>query len=72
MNYIKTFQNAQALSVSLGNTYAEDQQMHIFLDKFHQSGKYSARIASHQSELRREENFTDKNISLFHPYRLSI
>ena len=35
--------------------------MHIFLDNFHQSGKYSARIASHQTELRREETFTDQN-----------
>ena len=36
MNYIKIFQNAQALSVSVGNTYSEDQLMHIFLDNFHQ------------------------------------
>ena len=34
--------------------------MHTFLDNFHQSGKYSAQIASHQAELRREENFTDQ------------
>ena len=34
--------------------------MHIFLDKFHQSGKYTAQIASHQAELRREEIFTDQ------------
>ena len=34
--------------------------MHIYLDKFCQGGKYSAQIASHQAELRREENFTDK------------
>ena len=34
--------------------------MHTFLDNFHQGGKYSAQIASHQAELRREENFTDK------------
>ena len=32
--------------------------MHTFLDNFHQSGKYSAQIASHQAELRREEKFT--------------
>ena len=37
MNYIKKFQNPQALSVSLGNTYSEDQQMHMFLDNFHQN-----------------------------------
>ena len=34
--------------------------MHIFLDNFHQGGKYSAQIASHQAELKREENFTDQ------------
>ena len=28
MNYIKIFQHAQALSVSVGNTYSEDQVMH--------------------------------------------
>ena len=30
MNYIKKFQNAQAFSVSAGNSYDEDQLMHIF------------------------------------------
>ena len=39
INYIKMFQNAQALSVSVGNSYSEDQIMHTFLDNFHQSGK---------------------------------
>ena len=34
--------------------------MHIFLDNFHQSGKYSAQIASHQAEFRREDKFTDQ------------
>ena len=34
--------------------------MHIFLDNFHQGGKYSAQIASHQAELRKEETFTDQ------------
>ena len=42
INYIKRFQNAQALSVSVGNSYSEDQIMHIFPDNFQQSGKYSA------------------------------
>ena len=42
INYIKRFQNAEALSVSVGNGYSEDQIMHTFLDNFHQSGKYSA------------------------------
>ena len=38
INHIKSFQNAQALSVSVGNSYSEDQIMHTFLDNFHQSG----------------------------------
>ena len=61
MNYIKRFQNAHALSVYVGNSYSEDQLMRTFLDNFHQGGKYSAQIASHQEKLRREEKFTDKN-----------
>ena len=60
INYINIFQNAHVLSVSVGNRYSEDQLMHIFLDNFHQGGKYSAHIASHQAELRREETFTDQ------------
>ena len=58
---IKIFQNAQALSVSEGNSYTEDQIMHTFLDNFQQSGKYSAQLASHQAELRREKNILIKN-----------
>ena len=39
--------------------------MHTFLDNFHQGGKYSAKIASHHTELIREENFTDqKSLSI--------
>ena len=34
MNYIKIFQNAQALSVSVENYYSENQLKHIFLDNF--------------------------------------
>ena len=34
--------------------------MHTFVDNFHQGGKYSAQIASHQTELKREETFTDQ------------
>ena len=34
--------------------------MHTFLYNFHQGGKYSAQIASHQVELRREEKFPDQ------------
>ena len=32
INYIEWFQNAQALSVSVGNSYSEDQLLHTFLD----------------------------------------
>ena len=60
MNYIKRFQNSHDLSISVVNSYSEDQMMHTFLDNFHQSGKYSAQIDSHQAELRREETFTDQ------------
>ena len=58
MNYIKIFQNAQALSVLVRNIYSEDQQMHIFLNNFHQGGKYYAQIAIQKVEIRREESFT--------------
>ena len=34
MNYIKIFQNAQALPVSVGNSYSKDQLMHISLITF--------------------------------------
>ena len=50
-----------ALSVSVGKSYSEDQLMQTFLNNFHQGGKYSAQIASHQAELRREEKLTDQN-----------
>ena len=44
MNYIKRFQNSQALSISVGNSYSEYQLMHISLDNFDQGGKYTAHI----------------------------
>ena len=72
MNYIKIFQNAQALSISVGKIYSEDQLLHIFLENCHQGGKYFSQIASHQAELRREGKFSDKNLYLFHPYKLTI
>ena len=56
ITYIKRFQNAHALSVSVGNSYSGYQLMHTFLDNFNHGGKYSAQIASHQAELRRKEN----------------
>ena len=60
INYIKILQNTQALSVSVGNSYSEDQLMHIFLDNFLPGAKYSAQISSHQAKLRREGKFTDQ------------
>ena len=60
MNYIKRFQNAQALSVYFWNYYSDDQMMHTFLDSFYQGGRYYAQIASHQAELRREKKSTDQ------------
>ena len=60
MNYIKILQNSQALSDSVGNSYSEYQLMHIFLDNFHQCGKYTAKTASNQAEFRREGKFTDQ------------
>ena len=49
INYIKRFKNTQALSVLVVNTYSENQLMHTFLDNFHQGGKYSNQIASHEA-----------------------
>ena len=60
ISYIKRFQNAHALSVSVGNSYSKDQLMHTFLDNFEEGGKYSAQIDSHQAELRRDEKFPDQ------------
>ena len=60
MNCIKIFQNSQAISDSVGNSYSEDQFMHICSDNFHQGGKYTSQIASHLAELRTEETFNDQ------------
>ena len=60
MNYFKILQNSQAYSVSVGNSYFYYQLMHIFLDNFHQGGKYTAQMASHQAKLRRKEHFIDQ------------
>ena len=72
MNCIKRFQNTHALSIYVGNSYSKDQLMHTFLDNFHQDGKYSTQISSHQAELRREEKLQIKNYLTYHPYRLII
>ena len=60
MNCINIFQNAQSLSVSVGNSYTEDHLMHIFLDDFHQGVKCTAQVASCQAQLRMEEKITDQ------------
>ena len=39
INYIKRFQNAHDFSVSVGNSYSEEQIMQTFLNNFHQGGK---------------------------------
>ena len=75
MNYIKRFQNAQTLSVSVVNNYSEDQRMHTVLDNSHQGGKYSAHIDILQAKLRRGETLTDQkylSISSLHTDYLNI
>ena len=45
------------------------------MNNFHQGGKYTAQIASHQTELRREETLTDQKylyISSLQTYYLNI
>ena len=60
MNYFKRFQHSQTLSFSVGNFNLEYQMMHTFLDIFHQGGKYSAQIDSHQAKSRRGVKSTDQ------------
>ena len=75
MNFINRFQNAQDLSVSLGNRFTEDHLMHIFLDKFYLGGRYTPHIASHQADLIREETFIDQkylSISSLHTGYLNL
>ena len=71
-NYIKTFQNAKALEISVGNSYTEDQLMNTFLDSLQKGRNYSDQIEIHQAELRREEKFIDKNNYLYLTYKLII
>ena len=72
MSYIKIFQYAQALSVSVGNNYSKDQLMHIFLNNIHLCRKYSAKISIHQAKLRRKKHLLTKTSDLLHPYILTI
>ena len=48
------------MSVSVGNNYSEYKSILILLDNFHQGGKYSSQVTSHQAELRREVKFTNQ------------
>ena len=59
------YQDAQAFSFLVGNTYSEDQITSIFMDNFHQGRKYSSQIASHQAELRIEEKSLIKIFTYF-------
>ena len=49
--------------------------MQNFLDNFHQGGKYTAQVASHQAELRRQENITEQivlSITSLQTYYLNL
>ena len=48
-NYIKIFQNANDLAISVGNSYSEHKLMHTFLYNFHKGGKYPALISIHKA-----------------------
>ena len=39
INYIKIFQNAKALEISVVNSYSEDQLMHTLLENFRKGGQ---------------------------------
>ena len=46
--------------------------MHTFLDCLQKGGKYTAWVASHTSELIREEQIVDKKYYLYLPCKLII
>ena len=48
IKYIRIFQSKNALEISLGNSYSEDQLMQKFLDNFQHGGKYYAQITTHK------------------------
>ena len=54
IKYIRIFQNSNALMISVGNIYFEDQLMYIFFDNIHKWGTYFANIDRHQEKFRRE------------------
>ena len=64
ITYIKRFQNVQGLSFSVGIIYSEDKLMQNFLNNFYQGAKHTTKIASHHGQLRREEIFDHKDLSV--------
>ena len=72
INYIKRSYIANTLVISVGNSYTQDQLMRTFLEIFQQGEKYDSCIASHQTELRREERFIDQNNYLYLTSKLII
>ena len=60
INYIKIYQGAKALPISVGNGYTKDNLMHTFLENLQKGAKYSAHIESHEAQLGREERFIDE------------
>ena len=52
-NYIKIFENAKDLTISVGNSYSEYQLIRTFLDNLQQGGKHPVQIARYQAVLRR-------------------
>ena len=72
INYIKIFQNAKTLEISVVNSYSEDHLMYTLLENLQKGGKPSAQISSHQEELTRQEKNVDKNNLLCLTYKLII
>ena len=62
INYINRFQNAHALSVSVGNSYSEDQLMQTFMDNFHQGGNIQLNWQTTRQNLEDNKSLLTKNI----------
>ena len=60
INYIKIFQNAHTLSVSVGDSYSEDQMMHKFLDNLHQVFKIFCSNSQPPGRVKEKNVFTDQ------------
>ena len=70
INYIKILHDYESLVTSVGNSYSRNQLIHTFFENFHWGVKCSAHIASHQEEMRREENLLIKNHYLYLPWNM--